>query len=659
MEHQIKSNGLACCIDQQQRSFKTWVPRTEMLILFIGFACTVCGKMLIIQRQNLSDAFSQMAYLVLPDALFFACIVLLICFLYLLKPLAFTARAVLLIAGLISIWSLLDLGWLMKSGVQLQPKIVALMIRDFAELWPLIRTHLASSFMHFALMGMVVFISGSFFMWKFIRPTNVITSRTHHIKRIAAITLVAIALTLFKLIMPLNADVGFTSEVLGFSSHWRALASCVTNNSKMRPCDVEKRNLHLSGQREIICSENMSRDLPNIVLVLLESVPYSETSLANAEIETTPQLARLASEGVEFQMTRVPVTHTTKAVWATLTSTTPVIKDDYVEAVPVEKTYEGLPTILKRFGYRSAYFKMAKGSYECAPSLINNLGFDFGWFRENLQDSGAHLGYLAGDDLRMTEPAFDWVSSSSQPFFLMMLTSVTHDPYELPGESMSSNESPREKYLKTLRYTDSFLKQVCEKLKEKGLEKDTILCVLGDHGTSFRVEAGEHGRWIPYEEVIRVPWVIRWPGHITGGASVAWPCSQMDVTPTILNLIGFDISNAEFEGRNALVSCEKNRRLYFSSWYDKSPIGYVEGNKKLVYWPYIDKIFEYDLDTDPKELSPRIVSLDKAEQIKREIQEWQKNSQIWIDTHRCTDRLLFSHWQTFSSGRSAWAYYVP
>jgi phosphoglycerol transferase MdoB-like AlkP superfamily enzyme len=120
------------------------------------------------------------------------------------------------------------------------------------------------------------------------------------------------------------------------------------------------------GERQIVVPQCSPDKLPNIVLVLLESVSYSVTPLSDSKLDTMPHLARLTQEGVEFRRTYAPVSHTTKAFWATLTSTTPVIRGDYVEAIPMIRLYEGLPTILAKVGYRSAFFEMSRGSFECA-----------------------------------------------------------------------------------------------------------------------------------------------------------------------------------------------------------------------------------------------------------------------------------------------------
>jgi len=182
--------------------------------------------------------------------------------------------------------------------------------------------------------------------------------------------------------------------------------------------------------------------------------------------------------------------------------------------------------------------------------------------------------------------------------------------------------------------------------------------VLGDHGESFRPDA-RRGRWVPYEEVLRIPWIIRWPTHVPAGRRVDWPCSQMDVAPTLLSLIGFDVSEAGFDGRDALTPVEPDRRLYFSSWFARSPLGFVEEDRKVVYWPYLRKVFEYDLGEDPGEKDPQLLQGSERESIIADIGRWQQGSTLRFSAKRFRKRLLFEHWYAFSSGRSAWSYYVP
>jgi hypothetical protein len=161
------------------------------------------------------------------------------------------------------------------------------------------------------------------------------------------------------------------------------------------------------------------------------------------------------------------------------------------------------------------------------------------------------------------------------------------------------------------------------------------------------------------EEIIRVPWIIRWPGHVEAGRSIERPCAQIDVAPTILSLAGFDVNNAGFEGQNAFDPCDAQRRLYFSSLPYDGPKGFVEGTRKVVYWPNIDKLLQYDIVLDPYELHPQDVPVGESDSIKSDILRWKDHTRIAIDPKRYIQRVVFSHWQTFSAGESAWAYYIP
>jgi glucan phosphoethanolaminetransferase (alkaline phosphatase superfamily) len=593
-----------------------------------------------------------------PDVFFFTAVALVISCLYMLKPSVFTARCVLVIVTLISLWSVLNLVCLIRIGVQLQAGILMVLVRGFRNLWPLIKGYFAASLGQVILLGTMLFGICAYSLRCFLHPARVVEVRLHHARRAVAMGLIIAVLLLIKPMVRSNTDSNFVTETLGFSSHWYALVSTITNFHKDHGPVVQTQHIWRAGQRQVLAPNSSSESLPNVILVLLESVSYSATSLGDPNLGTTPQLARLARQGVEFRLTRIPVPYTTKAFWVTLTATSPILQSNHVEAVPVDQLYEGLPSLLRKAGYRSAFFEMSEGSFECGPGFFHNLAFDWAWFRENLEDTSAYLSCIGGDDCRMIKPAFEWASKGSQPFFLMMITSVSHDLYQVPAWFEKPKEKPYDRYLQTVRYTDYFLEQLCKALQENGLEKNTMICVMGDHGTSFRVNASK-GRWFPYEEVIRVPWVIYWPGHIKAGKVIDQPCSQLDITPTILGLLGFDIASADFEGKDAFVPAGSNRRFYFSCLHANSPIGFVEGNRKVVYWPYLDKVFEYDLNADPGENSPRIVSQAQTEQIKRDILEWQKRSQITVGAKQHTKRFLFSHWQTFTAGRSAWAYYVP
>ncbi|HSW45528.1 MAG TPA: hypothetical protein VLM89_08150, partial [Phycisphaerae bacterium] len=102
-----------------------------------------------------------------------------------------------------------------------------------------------------------------------------------------------------------------------------------------------------------------------------------------------------------------------------------------------------------------------------------------------------------------------------------------------------------------------------------------------------------------------------------------------------------------------------DRRLFFASWYAASPRGYIVDNQKYVYWPYNNKVFLYDLQMDPREENPRLVEGSEKDRVIGEVTAYIQESLMTLPPKRFRQKLLFDHWRTFASGRSAWAYYVP
>lgn len=95
----------------------------------------------------------------------------------------------------------------------------------------------------------------------------------------------------------------------------------------------------------------------------------------------------------------------------------------------------------------------------------------------------------------------------------------------------------RAAYYGLVDYCDIRLGQVLDALEESGQADDTLVVYTSDHGES----AGEHGMWTKqtfFEDSVRVPLHIRWPGRVDPGRRVSQPVSLVDLTRTILDAAG-------------------------------------------------------------------------------------------------------------------------
>jgi lipoteichoic acid synthase len=400
----------------------------------------------------------------------------------------------------------------------------------------------------------------------------------------------------------------------------------------------------------------------NVVIVVLEGIQYDYTSLASRQGGIAPQqggllhgptpyLATLAAEGASFTNARSVVTHTTKALFALLTGRFPSASQDISESVPADRPYASLATILRKtLGFRTAFFQSAKGTFESRPGLVHNLGFEKFWSREDLDDPNQFVGYLGSDEFAMLDPIGDWIASEKKPFLLVVLCSVTHDPYEVPDWFGPRLKEQDEGYLQTISYTDRFLAALDAQLTTLDAADDTIFCVAGDHGEGF----GEHRimghERLGFEEVLRIAMCLRAPLRIEPGTRITGPVSSIDLTPTILGLLGFDVAKLQFDGVDALRPLPDRRKVYFSGWMQQGPAGFVQGDRKFLYSPDRDDVTVYDLKADPLELAGIELPLVEGRRTGDEIIAWRKGT-IFRPPDRSDSVELFGTWLWKDSGR--------
>ncbi len=290
---------------------------------------------------------------------------------------------------------------------------------------------------------------------------------------------------------------------------------------------------------------------------------------------------------------------------------------------------------------------------------MHNLGFDKFWAREDHSDPNAYLGYLACDEFSMIKPIAKWIQSDDRPFFLTVLCSVSHDPYVVPQWFAEPAKDPLERYRQTINYTDKFIEELDNELGKLGLRDNTIFCVIGDHGEGF----GEHGlsghERIAFEEALNVPWVVRGKSLIEPQTVIEEPVSSIDLTPTLLRILGFDIDGWQFDGVDGLTAASAERDVYFAGWMQESPAGFVKGKYKYIYYPTSKGLAVYELGADRFE-STKIESEESANQEAiDQINSWRRNNIFYIDQEKNGQKKLFNSWLCRWNGRVSSAKYQP
>lgn len=168
---------------------------------------------------------------------------------------------------------------------------------------------------------------------------------------------------------------------------------------------------------------------------------------------------------------------------------------------------------------------------------------------------------------------------------------------------------PPAQYAAEVNFTDDHVGRLIARLKELGLYDGMLIVVVADHGEHL----GEHGffytHYLPYQETIHVPLLVKLPGNAGAGRIVAAPVSTLDLMPTVLEIAGIAVPDT-LDGLSLaglLLGAGRAPRRDLLAEQGSDPDDFC---KTLVAWPWklmlwreggVERTALFDLATDPGE----------------------------------------------------------
>jgi hypothetical protein len=197
-------------------------------------------------------------------------------------------------------------------------------------------------------------------------------------------------------------------------------------------------------------------------------------------------------------------------------------------------------------------------------------------------------------------------TSATTRFFLWLHYFDPHAPYELAEGEVGEDDQTR--YDAEVIRAAGALTQFLDEVARRGLLETTAIIIAADHGEEFGDHGATHHGQALYDESIKVPLVVRFPGG--GSRTVSTPVSLLDLAPTIVSLLGLPAgAPADWKGRS-LVPYLVGQDVVdpfpvyleaFGKGGERQVYGVVAKGHKLIYRP-AQELFElYDLTADPVE----------------------------------------------------------
>jgi choline-sulfatase len=340
--------------------------------------------------------------------------------------------------------------------------------------------------------------------------------------------------------------------------------------------------------------------LLGVVLITLDTTRADRLSLYGSMDVSLPALERVAREGVVFENATAPAPLTLPSHTTILTGLLPLTHNVRDNAdTPLADSHTTMAELLKSNGFRTGAFV---GSVVLDADRGLSQGFDH-YSGVTLKD-GAGPGAMQRPGDAVVDEALQWLDTvGGSPFLLWTHLYDPHRPYEPPEPFYT--KYGHEPYVGEIAYADSQIGRLLDALERKGLLNKVTVIIAGDHGESLG-DHGErdHGIFV-YQEVMRVPLLIRSPG--IGPSRVGAVVRLTDIVPTVTELL--DLPQPKVDGASLLALMRgrepnSDREAYGESLYPErlgwSPLYSLRERRfKLIDAPQPEL---YDLDRDPFEM---------------------------------------------------------
>lgn len=391
--------------------------------------------------------------------------------------------------------------------------------------------------------------------------------------------------------IPMNQSDVYFSEKL-FADHaainlpWNVVFSILNKNSNQNPFDYFPENkaqklvadLYNTGPVNIPFILNTKR--PNVIFIILESFTAKFVGCLGGEAGVTPNLDKIAADGLLFTNIYAAGDRSEKGLVAVLSG---YPNQAITSVIKTPTKTEKLPQITRSFentGYNTSYTYGGELEFANIKSYLINAGFDTLVSKYSFPVSQRTTSWGVHDQFVLNN-FYDKIIKKQQPFFATLFTLSSHEPFDVPMAPRFPGKDESTLFKNSVAYTDSCIGAFVNRLKQNPIWENTLIVLVADHG-----------HHLPGHDRNDAPIKFRIPLIFSGGAlkikgEITTIGSQTDIDKTVLDQLG--ISSSPFIwSKDLLDSAAKPFAFYtfnngFGFVTPKTTVTVDNVSKKVIY----------------------------------------------------------------------------
>ncbi len=364
----------------------------------------------------------------------------------------------------------------------------------------------------------------------------------------------------------MNASSVYFHKNNNFANHaainpiWNVAHSLLKKDKNINPyiytdISIAKSQLHELYLPKGETTKLLNTDKPNVILIILESFTSKIIKDLGGKDSVTPNFNKFVHEGVLFSNIYANGDRSDKGIVAVL-SGFPSFPQKSIIKYP--KKTQKLPFMSKDFnklGYNTAFYYGGDIDFASMRSYFITGGFNSIVSKDDF-DKKYHKSKWGVHDHLVFDRLYNDINNVEEPFFYSYFTLSSHEPFEVPMETVIKGNTDEAMYLNSANYTDKSLGDFIEKAKTQPWWDNTLVICIADHG--IRHPGNTH---YSDEDKFKIP--MLWLGGAlnTRDTVISKHGAQTDLVSTLLGQI--NVENKEYIYSKDLLNSNSNSFSYY------------------------------------------------------------------------------------------------